>query len=107
MAEIKQIVESFKAFKFYSLHHLHSIVHSGRNSLIQRKAGLAANQRLVIAKQVNGFIMMAAQILLRHAAKEKYIHYINEKYRHCFQMQLDITVEQKVEIDRKYNKALN
>ena len=82
-------------------------MHSGCNSLIQRKAGLAANQRLVIAKQVNGFIMMAVQILLRHAAKEKYIHFINEKYRHCFQMQLDITVEQKVEIDRKYNKALN
>jgi hypothetical protein len=62
VAEIKQIVESFKAFKFYLLHHLHSIVHSGRNSLIQRKAGLAVNQRLVIAKQANGFIMMAAQI---------------------------------------------
>ena len=44
---------------------------------------------------------------LRHAAKEKNIYYVNEKYRDCFQMQSDITVEQKAEIDCKYNKALN
>ena len=106
VADINHIVENFKEFKFYSLHHLHSIVHSGRNSLIQKKVGLIDSQRLIIVKQVNGFILMAAQILLRHAAKEKYIHYINEKYRHCFQMQSDITVEQKAEIDRRYKKTL-
>lgn len=106
VADINHIVENFKEFKFYSLHHLHSIVHSGRNSLIQKKVGLIDSQRLIIVKQVNGFILMAAQILLRHAAKEKYIHYINEKYRHCFQMQSDLTVEQKAEIDRRYKKTL-
>ncbi|WP_257229293.1 MULTISPECIES: hypothetical protein [unclassified Acinetobacter] len=106
VVEIKHIVEMFKEFKFYSLKHLHSIVHTGRNSLIQRKAGLADAQRIIIVKQVNGFIIMAAQILLRHAAKEKYIHHIHEKFRGCFQMQDDITAEKKAEIDRKYNKAL-
>ncbi|UUS58886.1 MULTISPECIES: hypothetical protein [unclassified Acinetobacter] len=38
---------------------------------------------------------MAAQILLKHAAKEKYIHHIHEKFRDCFQMQDDITAEKK------------
>jgi hypothetical protein len=93
VAEINHIVEMFKEFKFYSLKYLHSIVHSGRNSLLQKRIGLADSQRLVIVKQVNGFIMMAAQILLRHADKEKYIHHINEKFRSCFQMQCDITAE--------------
>ena len=74
--------------------------------LLYKKVGLIDSQRLIIVKQVNGFILMVAQILLRHAAKEKYIHYINEKYRHCFQMQSDITVEQKAEIDRRYKKTL-
>lgn len=104
--EIAHIVEMFKEFKFYSLKHLHSIVHTGRNSLIQKRAGLADEQRLVIIKQVNGFITMAAQILLRHAGKEKYLHYIHAQYRNCFQMQSDITVEQKAEIDKRYKKAL-
>src|SRR5690606_21517618 len=71
VVEIAHIVEMFKEFKFYSLKHLHSSVHTGRNSLIQKRAGLADEQRLVIIKQVNGFITMAAQILLRHAGKEK------------------------------------
>jgi ABC-type microcin C transport system permease subunit YejB len=75
--------------------------------IIQMKAGLAVNQRLAIAKQANGFIMIGAQIFLRHAAKEKNIHYVNKKYRDCFQMQSDMIVEQKAEIDCKYNKALN
>lgn len=95
VVEIKHIVHMFKAFKFYSLKHLHSIVHTGRNSLIQRKAGLADAHRIIIVKQVNGFIVMAAQILLRHAAKEKYIHHIYKKFRNCFQMQDDITAVQK------------
>lgn len=104
--EINHIVDHFREFKFYSLHHLHSIVHTGRNSLIQRKAGMARGVREVIVKQVNGFIVMAAQILLRHAGKEKYIHYIHEKYRGCFQMQSDISNEYKATIDRRYKKAL-
>ena len=106
VVEIKHIVEMFKSFQFYSLKHLHSIVHTGRNSLIQRKVGLVDTERIVIVKQVNGFIVMAAQILLRHAAKEKYIHHIHKKFRNCFQMQDDITAAQKAEIDRKYKKAL-
>lgn len=60
VVEIKHIVQMFKAFMFYSLKHLHSIVHTGLNSLIQRKAGLADAHRIIIVKQVNGFIIMAA-----------------------------------------------
>lgn len=100
--EINHIVEMFKEFKLYSLKHLHSIVHSGRNSLIQKRIGLADSQRLVIVKQVNGFILMAAQILLRHAGKEKWIHSLHAKYRDCFQMQDDITLEEKQKIDAMY-----
>lgn len=68
---------------------------------------MADEQRLAIIKQVNGFITMAAQILLRHAGKEKYLHHIHAQYRNCFQMQSDITVEQKAEIDKRYKKALS
>ncbi|WP_425916638.1 DUF6988 family protein [Acinetobacter sp. TSRC1-2] len=102
--EINHIVEMFKEFKFYSLKHLHSIVHSGRNSLIQKRIGLADSQRLVIVKQVNGFILIAAQILLRHAGKEKWIHSLHVKYRDCFLMQEDISVEDKQRIDAMYNR---
>ena len=56
----------------------------------------------MIVKQVNGFILMAAQILLRHAGKEKWIHGLHGKYRDCFLMQEDISVEEKQRIDAMY-----
>ncbi|AUX89372.1 MULTISPECIES: DUF6988 family protein [unclassified Acinetobacter] len=102
--EIEHIVEMFKEFKFYSLKHLHSVVHTGRNSLIQKRAGLSDEFRITLIRQVNGFITMAAQILLRHAGKEKYLHYIHGKYGSCFQMQEDISAEEKQRIDSKFAK---
>ncbi|WP_174492804.1 DUF6988 family protein [Acinetobacter sp. Marseille-Q1623] len=102
--EITNIVENFKQFKFYSMNHLNNIVHSGAHSMIRRKAGLTVKQHEILVKQTNNFTTMAAQILLRHAAKEKYIHYLHDKYRVCFHMQEDVSSEEKMRIDAMYKK---
>lgn len=105
--EIAHIVEHFKQFKFYSMNHLNSIVHSGSHSIIRKQVGLNIKQNNDLMKQSNNLAMMAAQILLRHAAKEKYIHYLNKKYRNCFLMEDDISFEDKVRIDEIYKKTRN
>lgn len=102
--EIAYIVEQFKQFKYYSMNHLNNIVHSGSHSLIRRKVGLDEKQILIVIKQSNNFSTIAAQILLRHASKEKYIHHLYSKYRECFHMEEDVSVEEKERIDSMYRK---
>ncbi len=102
--EINHIVEQFKQFKFYSLNHLNSIVHTGGHSLIRKKVGLNERQIIVLIKQSNNFTTLAAQILLRHASKEKYIHQLHSKYRECFYMEDDVPFGEKERIDAMYNK---
>lgn len=93
--EIKSIALQFEEFKFYSLKHLNSIVHTGKHSIIRNSVGLSHKQSSDVVKQSNGFVSMAAQLLLRHAGKEKWIHRLHAKYRECFQMEEDITPEEK------------
>ncbi|MDM1247334.1 hypothetical protein HX005_08020 [Acinetobacter sp. R933-2] len=100
--EISHIIEQFRQFKFYSMNHLNNIVHSGAHSIIRRKAGLTEQQTEILIRQTNNFTTMAAQILLRHAAKEKYIHHLHEKYRPCFHMEEDVSIEEKMRIDARY-----
>ena len=100
--EIKAIALQFEEFKFYSLKHLNSIVHTGKHSIIRNSVGLTQKQSLDVIKQSNGLVSRVAQILLCHAGKEKYIHYIHPKYRDCFQMHDDITLEEKQSIDARY-----
>lgn len=102
--EISHIVEQFRQFKFYSMNHLNNIVHSGSHSIIRRQVGLDDKQRTVVIKQSNNFTTMVAQILLRHASKEKYIHQLHSKYRECFHMEEDVSVEEKDKIDAMYKK---
>ena len=102
--EIKAITLQFEKFKFYSLKHLNSIVHTGKHSLIRNSVGLTQKQSLDVIKQSNGFVAMAAQLLLRHAGKEKWIHILYAKYRDCFLMQEDISAEDKQRIDAMYNR---
>ena len=84
------------------MNHLNNIVHSSGHSNIRRQAGLDKKQILVIMRQTNNFTTMAAQILLRHASKEKYIHHLHQKYRVCFHMEDDVSVEEKSRIDSMY-----
>lgn len=100
--EIEHIAEQFKAFKFYSLNHLNSIVHTGGHSFIRNSVGLDQSQYFTVVKQTNNFTTMAAQILLRHAGKEKFIHQLHAKYRSCFQMEDDISAIEKARIDALY-----
>lgn len=102
--EIKSIALQFEEFKFYSLKHLNSIVHTGKHSIIRNAVGLTQKQSSDVIKQSNGFISMAAQILLRHAGKEKWIHMLHAKYRECFQMEEDIRPEEKQRIDAMYKR---
>ncbi|WP_407303714.1 DUF6988 family protein [Acinetobacter sp.] len=101
--EIRPIALQFKEFKFYSLTHLNSIVHTGKHSLVRNTFGLNEKQYSDVMKQSNGLTTMAGQILLRHSGKEKWIHILHAKYRDCFLMQEDISAEDKQRIDAMYN----
>jgi len=76
----------------------------GKHSIIRNSVSLTQKQSLDFIKQSNGFVSMAAQILLRHAGKEKWIHSLHIKYRDCFLMREDISVEDKQRIDAMYNR---
>ena len=104
VVEINHIVEQFKQFKFYSMNHLNNIVHSGSHSIIRRQVGLDDKQIAVVMKQTNNFTTMAAQILLRHGSKEKYIHQLHSKHRDCFLMEEDVSLEEKDKVDAMYKK---
>ena len=105
VVEIKHIVEHFRQFKLYSMNHLNSIVHSGSHSIIRRRAGVNIKQHNDVMKQTNNLTLMVAQILLRHANKEQYMHHLNHKYRECFLMEEDISSEEKGKIDAMYKKT--
>ena len=102
--DIRPIALQFEEFKFYSLKHLNSIVHTGKHSLVRNTFGLNEKQHSDVMKQSNGLTTMAGQILLRHSGKEKWIHILHAKYRDCFLMQEDISSEEKSRIDAMYNK---
>ena len=104
IAEIRPIALQFEEFRFYSLKHLNSIVHTGKHSFIRGAVGLNQKQYSDVMKQSNGLTSMAAQILLRHAGKEKWIHILLAKYRDCFLMQEDISPEEKARIDAMYKR---
>ena len=58
--EIAHIVEHFRQFKFYSMNHLNSIIHSGSHSIIRQQVGFNNKQSNDVIKQSNNLTMMAA-----------------------------------------------
>lgn len=61
--EIRPMALQFEEFKFYSLKHLNSIVHTGKHSLVRSTFGLNEKQYSDVMKQSNGLTAMAGQIL--------------------------------------------
>ncbi len=84
--QIPHIVEMLEDFKLFYMKQLNSIIHSGKHSLLSKVLGLTIQQVENLVKLTNAFTIMAAQILLRHSAKENFILYINNKYSDCFVM---------------------
>lgn len=99
--ESKPIIDHLNDFKKYHLKQLNSFVHTGKQSFTRDVMGFNENMLLTLMKQSNNLITVAAQIMLKHSVpdKQKFIHYLIEKYRQCFYLDEDVDWKLKERVE--------
>lgn len=99
--DAKPIIDHFNDFKKYHLKQLNSFVHTGKQSFTRDVMGFNENMLLTLMKQSNNLITVAAQIMLKHSVpdKQKFIHYLIEKYRQCFYLDEDVDWKLKERVE--------
>lgn len=101
----KPVINMFVEFKKYHLNQLNSFVHTGKHSFTRDEIGFDENLVLTLMRQSNNLITASAQIMLAHTIpdKQKFIHFLTEKYRDCFFMQEDLDPKVKARVDSYFN----
>lgn len=101
----KPVINMFVEFKKYHLNQLNSFVHTGKHSFTRDKIGFDENLVMTQMRQSNNLITASAQIMLAHTVpdKQKFIHFLIEKYRDCFFMQEDLDLTVKARVDSYFN----
>jgi len=99
----KPVIDHLCDFKKYHLKQLNSLVHTGKQSFT-RVMGFKDEMLLTLMRQSNNLITVAAQIMLKHTIpdKQKFIHGLIEKYRHCFYLDEDVDPAEKAKIEKYY-----
>jgi hypothetical protein len=97
----KPVINMFVEFKKYHLNQLNSFVHTGKHSFTRDVMGFDVNLVLTLIRQSNNLITASAQIMLAHTVpdKQKFIHFLIEKYRDCFFMLEDLDLTEKARVD--------
>lgn len=103
--EAKPAIDHLCLFEKYHLKQLHSLVHTGKQSFTRDVMGYADEMLLILMRQSNNLITIAAQIMLKHTIpeKQKFIHTLIEKYRHCFYLDEDVDPAVKERVESYYN----
>lgn len=103
--EAKPAIDHLCLFEKYHLKQLHSLVHTGKQSFTRDVMGYADEMLLILMRQSNNLITIAAQIMLKHTIpeKQKFIHILIEKYRHCFYLDEDVDPAVKERVESYYN----
>ena len=59
---------------------------------------------LTLMRQSNNLITIAAQIMLKHRVpdKQKVIHYLIEKYRQCFYLDVDVDLAVRARVEKYF-----
>lgn len=101
----KPVINMFVEFKKYHLNQLNSFVHTGKHSFTRDEIGFDENLVLTLMRQSNNLITASAQIMLAHTIpdKQKFIHFLTEKYRDCLFMQEDLDLKVKARVDSYFN----
>ncbi len=101
----KPIINMFVEFKKYQLNQLHSFVHTGKHSFTRDKIGFDENLVMTLMRQSNNLITASSQIMLAHTVpdKQKFLHFLIDKYRDCFFMQEDLDPKVKAKVDSYFS----
>lgn len=101
----KPIINMFVEFKKYHLNQLNSFVHTGKHSFTRDKIGFDENFVITLMRQSNNLITASSQIMLAHTVpdKQKFLHFLIEKYRDCFFMQEDLDPKVKAKVDSYFS----
>jgi len=59
---------------------------------------------LMLMRQSNNLITIDAQIMLKHTVpdKQKVIHYLIEKYRQCFYLDVDVDLAVRARVEKYF-----
>ena len=103
--EAKPAIDHLCLFEKYHLNQLNSLVHTGKQSFTRDVMGFKDEMLLTLMRQSNNLITVAAQIMLKHTIpdKQKFIHILIEKYRHCFYLDEDVDPAVKERVESYYN----
>lgn len=101
----KPVINMFVEFKKYHLNQLNSFVHTGKHSFTRDVMGFDENLVLTLLRQTNNLITATSQIMLTHTVpdKQKFIHFLIEKYRDCFFLQEDLDPKVKARVDSYFS----
>lgn len=102
--QAKPVIDHLCDFKKYHLKQLNSMVHTGKQSFTRDVMGFKDEMLLTLMRQSNNLITVAAQVMLKHTIpdKQKLIHVLIEKYRHCFYLDEDVDPTEKARIEKYY-----
>ncbi|WP_168526672.1 hypothetical protein [Acinetobacter sp. A3] len=97
----KSVIDHLCDFKKYHLKQLNSLVHTGKQSFTRDVMGYDPSMILNLMRQSNNLVTVAAQIMLKHTIpdKQKFIHYLIEKYRPCFYLDEDVDPSMKARVE--------
>ncbi|YAF63642.1 hypothetical protein NE363_09505 [Acinetobacter sp. G18] len=101
----KPVINMLVEFKKYHLNQLNSFVHTGKHSFTRDKIGFDENLVMTLMRQSNNLITASSQIILAHTVpdKQKFLHFLIEKYRDCFFMQEDLDPKVKAKVDSYFS----
>ncbi|MCG8283848.1 hypothetical protein MID07_04280 [Acinetobacter seifertii] len=101
----KPVINMLVEFKKYHLNQLNSFVHTGKHSFTRDKIGFDENFVITLMRQSNNLITASSQIMLAHTVpdKQKFLHFLIEKYRDCFFMQEDLDPKVKAKVDSYFS----
>ncbi|UOH20456.1 hypothetical protein [Acinetobacter sp. NyZ410] len=100
----KPVIDHLCDFKKYHLKQLNSFVHTGKQSFTRGIMGVKDEMQIILMKQSNNLVTAAAQIMLTLTVpdKQKFIHYLHEKYRNCFYLDQDVDPEIRARVEKYY-----
>ena len=100
----KLVIQHLSDFKKYHLKQLNSFVHTRKQSFTRDIMSFKGEMLLMLMRQSNNLITIAAQIMLKHTVpnKQKVIHYLIEKYRQCFYLDVDVDLAVRARVEKYF-----
>lgn len=101
----KPVIDHLCDFKKIHIKQLNSFVHTGKQSFTRNTIGFSHDFLIVLMRQSNNLITVAAQIMLAHSVpdNQKFINYLTGKYRQCFYLDEDVDLKTKARVEKYFS----